>query len=656
MITIMKTFLFICIALLFLPSYGFSPTTEGTKLNNPPSISICKADTPIQIDGLDQDWNSNDSIISINNLLSGNPSPVDLSGQFQVKWDNSYLYVFGHVTDDSFVNDSPSPWDDDSFEIYIDGGNEKGTSYDANDHQLIFRYNDLTVHDVSGNQTNPPGIDFKLTPSNGQYDIEVRISWAFIGIATPTTGTQIGLDIHLNDDDAAILNNPGVQIPSSDWTVYFDPNDPNSYNQNRSDCQLIVAGNRFNTGDATDSYQAGTGYGLSFDANSEIHSFPADGETLRFGARPAAGLCNSPKAFVNRFVWLNDGSYDEFQEQPNGVNLSTTFPGIDRTFYDGTKNQMGCIPTSVNDPKAVKVGPGADIVRLATTWRIEDWMLAADGKGCLHNLHEPGAGSPSPLSTYLGEGGFLTIVTRDTLGPFTPGTHFKRNDRVKIPITTADIGDWWSLVYEYRIDPTGSGFLRVWLDKGDGNFQQIVNATGIIGYRFAAGSSFNEKFYPVVMIFYSWHRYTYPGVINNWDPSYGDVRELHYAFAGFMVNGTRTAQDLMNHTHYITCGGGTTTGGGTRDASIAWSDTNNAAWSTPSVFGTITLGDCGNTWIEPDVCLWLEGAYDSNIGSFKRSYCKRICFRQDSLIMLRPGIIMGWKDLGGLLQIIRLEV
>lgn len=611
----MNRVIIICIFWIYSQSsYGFHyPSLD--LLNNNPVISVCKADSPIQIDGKDLEWNSADSIHFINHLYLGNPSsPADLSGQFQVKWDDNYLYVFGKVNDNSFVNDSPLPWHDDSFEIYIDGGNEKDTLYDANDHQLMFRYNDLNVFDNSSKQINPTGVDFKMIPQNGSYAIEVRIAWSYIGIPTPTTGTQIGLDIHLNDDDATIM--PSTPIPTSDWTVYFDPNDPNSYNQNRSDCQLIAAGNRFNTGDVTDVIQAGSGYGLSFDSNSEIHSFPVNGETLRFGVKPVTGLCNATQAFIHRHVWLNDGSYDESQEQPNGINMSTTFPGIDRTYFDGTRTQMSCIPTASTDPVAIKVGPDGDMIRVATTWRIESWMLAADQNGFLHHLHEPGHSSPSQLSTLVGDGGFLTIITRDTIAPFQSGDQVPVTTRAKIPITSADVGDWWSIVYSYRMDPTGGGFLNVWLDKGTGSFQQIVNITGSIGYRFAEGDINNELFYPILVNYNSWHRspISNGGVVNNWDPTYGNLREIYFAYSGIMVNGFIPALEIMAHANYYTCGTGTGGAGAIRDNNLAWSDTTDAAWYNPSAFGTITLGDCAPVYIEPNVSLWLEGAYDGNTG------------------------------------------
>ncbi len=583
--------------------------------NNLPISSVCKVANPITIDGLDIDWNTIDSIHPITNPLKGNPfSPSDLSGQFRVKWDDTYLYIFGTIVDDSYVNDSPFPWHDDSFEIYIDGGNEKDTIYDSNDHQLIFRYNSQDVFNANGNVINSTGIDFKFLQNNGNQNIEVRISWNFIGISTPSKGDKIGLDIHLNDDDTTAMS-PGVLLPPSDWTVYFDPNDPNSYNQNRPRCQLITAGNRFNTGDIVDGIQAGSGYNLSFDSNSEIHSFPINGETLRFGTKTITGLCNTSKAFVLRHAWINDGSYDESQEQPTGVNMSTTFPGIDRTYFDGTRSQMACITSNPAEPEAVKVGPGADFVQVAATWRIEPWMLAADGNGALHSLIEPGNKIPSPIATYIGNYGTLSIVTRDTILPLTSGINIPDPTiRAEISISTSDVGNWWSIVYEYRIDPTGSGYLDVWLDKSTGNFQRIVHEYGSIGYRFVDGDPRNDLFYPIINNYSSWHRHGPAGVVNNWDSSFGNLREFYYAYSGVIVDGFKPAQELMKHANYFSCGTGTGNSGGRRDAKLAWKDTLDHAWRDPSVFGTITLEECGTVYIEPTIHLWLEGAFDTITG------------------------------------------
>lgn len=163
-------------------------------------IAVCEVTTPPTIDGMGADWNQ--TVHLLTNPMNGTiASPADLSGDFQVSWDNNYLYIFGHIIDDVLMNDSPAePYNDDLFEVYIDGGNEKATTYDGNDHQLMFRVQDTDVHYWSAQQTNPVGVDFASMNIPGGYEIEVRIAWTFIG-TTPAHAMDLGLDIHLVDDD-----------------------------------------------------------------------------------------------------------------------------------------------------------------------------------------------------------------------------------------------------------------------------------------------------------------------------------------------------------------------------------------------------------------------------------------------------------------------
>jgi|GEM_PF-1920120 len=175
-------------------------TCAGTPINVSNS-GICRFDTPPVLDGDDTEWPM-DSIFYPTKVLGGTVAgPSDLNAEFKIGWDDNYLYVFGRVTDDALFNDSPNPWNDDCFELYIDGGNEKLTTYDANDFQLMFRYNDPVAYNFPNGPINPPGLDFVMQPTNLGYNVEIRASWAFIGIPPISTGGKIGVDVHINDDD-----------------------------------------------------------------------------------------------------------------------------------------------------------------------------------------------------------------------------------------------------------------------------------------------------------------------------------------------------------------------------------------------------------------------------------------------------------------------
>ena len=86
-------------------------------------------------------------------------------------------------------------------EIFIDGNNSKGTTYDGvNDFQLGFRWNDAVVKAGGNSVQNTTGITFSMYASGAGYVLEAAIPWSTIGV-TPVTGNQIGFDVSVDDDD-----------------------------------------------------------------------------------------------------------------------------------------------------------------------------------------------------------------------------------------------------------------------------------------------------------------------------------------------------------------------------------------------------------------------------------------------------------------------
>ncbi|MHC4557906.1 MAG: LamG-like jellyroll fold domain-containing protein, partial [Planctomycetota bacterium] len=67
--------------------------------------------------------------------------PANASGSWKVLYDSENLYVMVDITDDSLQNDSASSWQDDSVEVYFDGGNTKvDTPLSGDDHQYTFAW------------------------------------------------------------------------------------------------------------------------------------------------------------------------------------------------------------------------------------------------------------------------------------------------------------------------------------------------------------------------------------------------------------------------------------------------------------------------------------------------------------------------------------
>jgi oligosaccharide reducing-end xylanase len=84
--------------------------------------------------------------------------------------------------------------------VYVDGNNNKTTTYDSNDRQYVFGWNDSTV--VEGGGRSATGVTFsKVDSSSTAYRIELKIPWSTLGV-TASTNKLVGLDVHINDDDA----------------------------------------------------------------------------------------------------------------------------------------------------------------------------------------------------------------------------------------------------------------------------------------------------------------------------------------------------------------------------------------------------------------------------------------------------------------------
>jgi hypothetical protein len=188
---------------------GEGGTTAGDVWSFVTGSSVCTEDYCIKaapsaptIDGsVDSVW-SQAPTEPIANVINGSVSgDSDLSGTWRAMWDSSRLYYLVEVTDDSLRNDSANAWDDDSVELYIDADNSKGSSYDGvNDFQYVFRWNDGTIHLGSSSASNTTGITFDMVAVSGGYNFEVSIPWTTLGV-TPGTGSLIGTDVHINDDD-----------------------------------------------------------------------------------------------------------------------------------------------------------------------------------------------------------------------------------------------------------------------------------------------------------------------------------------------------------------------------------------------------------------------------------------------------------------------
>ncbi|MCD6100125.1 MAG: right-handed parallel beta-helix repeat-containing protein [Candidatus Marinimicrobia bacterium] len=165
----------------------------------PPVIGITR--TPCIIDGnIDPMW-SNTPPMPIGNVVIGERQD-DFYAEWRAMADETNLYILVNVKDSVLINDSGSNWwEDDAIEVFIDGDNSKGTSYDGiNDFQYGFRWGDSSINIGANSLNKTDGIDFFIKGTKDGYILELLIPWQTVGVI-PDVGDVIGFDIGVDDDD-----------------------------------------------------------------------------------------------------------------------------------------------------------------------------------------------------------------------------------------------------------------------------------------------------------------------------------------------------------------------------------------------------------------------------------------------------------------------
>ncbi|UII24169.1 PKD domain-containing protein [Fulvivirga ligni] len=202
-------------------SASISITDNDNAPCSAPNIGLTS--TPPTIDqNVDAVWN-NVGAVNISNVTLGG-MPGDFSGSYKALYDNNNLYLLVQSTDNSLNNDSGGEWwNDDVMNIFIDGDNSKGSSYDGqNDFQLGFRWNDGTVHLGGNSVQNASGINHSMYSTGNGYAMEVSIPWSTIGV-TPAIGNQIGIDVQIDDDDGGGARDAQIAAFSTSEMAWSNP-------------------------------------------------------------------------------------------------------------------------------------------------------------------------------------------------------------------------------------------------------------------------------------------------------------------------------------------------------------------------------------------------------------------------------------------------
>jgi hypothetical protein len=167
----------------------------------------CAFPVTVTLDGDFGDWPNVPWHKITHDMGWDNPdSDADGSVEFACVADSDYIYFALKVWDDSKIvdeNTGSDVWQDDSVEVYVDGGNEKVGAYDANDRQLTIGRDNIggDIDDPKmGGQGPGSGTKAAVIDTNYGWAVEAATPLATYGIPA-VEGTVIGFNVQLNDDD-----------------------------------------------------------------------------------------------------------------------------------------------------------------------------------------------------------------------------------------------------------------------------------------------------------------------------------------------------------------------------------------------------------------------------------------------------------------------
>jgi|GEM_PF-509694 len=147
------------------------------------------------------------------------------SGQFKAAWDTQNLYVAVDVNDSHLSASGTNPWDCSTVELFLDVNGAKGAAFDVDDYQWIIRYDSAVINQYQNAHAVAVSAATTLKGGGAGYDMEIKIPWANLGVAAPSSGSISGLDVAVDYSGgatrdhqlAAWANGSGFYTNPSTW-------------------------------------------------------------------------------------------------------------------------------------------------------------------------------------------------------------------------------------------------------------------------------------------------------------------------------------------------------------------------------------------------------------------------------------------------------
>lgn len=108
---------------------------------------------------------------------------------YKMAWQGNMLYLYAKVFDNIISTSSSSFWDNDGFQIFLDGNNDKTPQFDADDGTYDCEYSTTPISDMVFTQTY------------SGYIMELQMDLSANPGVIPALSSLMGFDIQLNDND-----------------------------------------------------------------------------------------------------------------------------------------------------------------------------------------------------------------------------------------------------------------------------------------------------------------------------------------------------------------------------------------------------------------------------------------------------------------------
>jgi len=154
----------------------------------------------------------------------GNPgnwpdSYEDNFARWWVTYDDNNFYAFLEAWDDIVIDAHANTYERDSFEVYFDGDNSKGASYDnVNDMQLRFGHWASTPDQIDAQSYfGRDGVEFVNFDTPMGWNCEIKLPFAGI-LCEPVLDSEFGFEVQQNDNDGTARDEV-----TKWWTEVGDP-------------------------------------------------------------------------------------------------------------------------------------------------------------------------------------------------------------------------------------------------------------------------------------------------------------------------------------------------------------------------------------------------------------------------------------------------